>query len=70
MYSIRSKLVHGSANIFKCWDSEFYDEDEYNKVYIERMSMVTATGLLLATIQKFIKANANTITETITVNLE
>lgn len=70
MYSIRSKLVHGSANIFKCWDSEFYDEDEYNKVSIERMSMVTATGLLLATIQKFIKANANTITETITVNLE
>lgn len=70
IYSIRSKLVHGSANIFKCWDSEFYDEDEYNKVSIERMSMVTATGLLLATIQKFIKANANTITETITVNLE
>ena len=45
MYSIRSKLVHGSANIFKCWDSEFYDEDEYNKVYIERMSMVTATEI-------------------------
>lgn len=70
MYSLRSKLVHGSANIFKCWFSEYCDEREYDKVSDERMAIVTATGLLLATIQKFIKANANTLTETITVKLE
>lgn len=70
MYGWRSKLVHGSANIYKCWWSEYYEEDEEEKVFKERLSIVTATGLLLATIQKFIKANANTLTETITVKLE
>lgn len=70
MYALRSKLVHGSANIYKCWNSEYYKEDEDEKVFKERLSIVTATGLLLATIQKFIKANANTLTETITVKLE
>lgn len=70
MYSKRSKLVHGSANIFKYWQMESYEEKEYDKVMDERKYVVIATGLLLATIQKFIKANANTITETISVKLE
>lgn len=70
MYSKRSKLVHGSANIFKYWQMESYEEKEYDKVMDERKYVVIATGLLLATIQKFIKANANTLTETIAVKLE
>lgn len=70
MYSKRSKLVHGSANIFKYWQMESYEEKEYNKVMDERKYVVIATGLLLTTIQKFIKANANTLTETIAVKLE
>lgn len=70
MYGMRSKLVHGSANIYKCWPSEDYEEEEYEQLSVERKFMVTATGLLLATIQKFIKANANTLSETITVELK
>jgi hypothetical protein len=49
---------------------ESYEEKEYNKVMDERKYVVIAAGLLLTTIQKFIKANANTLTETITVKLE
>lgn len=70
MYRMRSKLVHGSSNIFKCWSSEIYEETEYDKLESERNYMVFATGILLATIQKFISANANTLIETITVRLE
>jgi len=70
MYGMRSKLVHGSANIYKCWPSEDYEEEEYEQLSVERKFMVTATGLLLATIQKFIKANANTLSETVTVELK
>ncbi len=70
MYGMRSKLVHGSANIYKCWPSEDYDECEFGKLCEERQFTVTATGILLATIQKFIKANANTLSETITIELK
>lgn len=70
MYKMRSKLVHGSANIFKCWECDDYNENDYEKLSIERNHMITATGILLATIQKFIKNNANTLNETIIVKLE
>ena len=70
MYSRRSALVHGSANIFKCWSSEDYTEEEYEKVSKEREYMAPAMGILLATIQKFIKQNANKLVEDITVRLE
>ena len=70
MYKRRSALVHGSADIFKCWFSEDYAEDEYEKVSNEREYMTHATGILLATIQKFILANANELVETTTVSLK
>ena len=70
MYAKRSKLVHGCANIYKCWDSEIYDEDEYDRMELERDYMVTAIGILIATIQKFIKADATTMVETISVELK
>lgn len=70
MYSRRSALVHGSANIFKCWSSEDYTEEEYEKVSKDRKYMAPAMGILLATIQKFIKQNANKLVEDITVRLE
>lgn len=69
MYRMRSKLVHGSANICKCWWSEDYEETEFDKLCEDRDYMVTATGLLIATIHKFIKANANSLVETITIKL-
>ena len=70
MYQRRSALVHGGANIYKCWMSEDYTEDEYEKVRQEREYMVPATGILLVTIQKFILANANELVETTTVSLK
>lgn len=70
MYRRRSALVHGSANIFKCWYSEDYNEKEYEEVSKERDYMVSATGILLATIQKFIKADANKLVENVTVTLK
>lgn len=70
MYMKRSKLAHGSANIYKCWDSEIYDEGEYDRVEQDRDYMVTATGILIATIQKFIKADATTLVEHVTVELK
>lgn len=70
MYGKRSKLVHGSANIYKCWESEDCTEEEYEKADKEREYMITATGVLLLTIQKFVKANANSIVETVSVRLE
>lgn len=70
MYGKRSKLVHGSANIYKCWESEDCTEEEYEIADKEREYMITATGILLATIQKFVKANANSLVETVSVRLE
>ena len=70
MYAKRSKLMHGSANIYKCWDSEIYDEDEYDRMELDRDYMVTATGILIATVQKFIKADATTLIEHVTVELK
>jgi hypothetical protein len=70
MYKRRSALVHGSADIFKCWFSEDYTEEEYEKVSKERDYVTHATGILLATIQKFIKENANELVEDITVKLK
>lgn len=70
MYRKRSALVHGSANIFKCWFSEDYTKEEYGKLSKEREYMVHATGILIVTIQKFIKANANKLVENVTVTLE
>ncbi len=70
MYTKRSKLVHGSANIFKCWESEIYDEEIYDRMELDRDFMVTATGILIATIQKFIKADATALVETICVELK
>ena len=70
MYRKRSKLVHGTANIYKCWESENCTEEEYEKADKEREYMITATGILLSTIQKFVKANANNIVETISLRLE
>lgn len=70
MYQKRSALVHGSANIFKCWSSEEYTEDEYEKVSKEREYMLPAMGILLVTIQKFISTNANELVETTTVSLK
>ena len=70
MYKMRSELVHGSTNIFKCWECDDYNENDYEKLSMERNHMITATGILLATIQKFIKNNANTLNETIEVKSE
>lgn len=70
MYKRRSALVHGDANIFKGWHSVDYTEEEYTIVEDERDFMVTATGILIATIQRFIKANANTLVESVTVSLK
>ena len=70
MYKKRSMLVHGCANIFKCWESEIYDEDEYDRIEQDRGYMVTATGILIATIQKFIKADATSLVEHVTVELK
>ena len=70
MYSVRSALVHGAAEIFKCWPSEDYSETEYEKVGKDRNHILTAIGILLASIQKFIKANANILVETTTVELK
>ena len=70
MYKRRSALVHGSADIFKCWFSEDYTEEEYEKVSKERDYVTHATGILLATIQKFVLANANELVETTTVSLK
>ena len=69
MYSRRSSLVHGSANIYKCWGADDCTEDEAGKVEKERDYIITATGILIATIQKFIKANANVIKEKVTISL-
>lgn len=69
MYNMRSKLVHGCSNIYKCWPSDDCEEKEF-EVEDERQYMITATGILLATIQKFIKANANTLVETNKVELK
>lgn len=70
MYRRRSSLVHGSANIYKCWGSDNCTEDEADKIDKERDYIITATGILIATIQKFIKANANVIKEKVTISLE
>lgn len=70
MYSVRSALVHGAADIFKCWPSEEYLEAEYEKVGKDRDHILIAMGILIATIQKFIKANANVLVETTTVELK
>lgn len=70
MYGVRSALVHGGANIFKCWPSEDYNEDEYEKVSKERNHIVIAFGILIVSIQKFIKANACRLVEKTTVSLE
>jgi hypothetical protein len=70
MYKRRSALVHGSADIFKCWFSEDYTEDEYEKLSKEREYMTHATGILLVTIQKFIQKNANILVEDVTVKLK
>lgn len=70
MYGVRSALVHGAADIFKCWPSEDYSATEYEKVGKDRNHILTATGILLATIQKFIKANANMLVENTTVELK
>lgn len=70
MYTRCSQLVHGGANIFKCWSSEDYSDKDAEAVDRERDYMITATGILIATIRKMIKANANALVETITVSLE
>lgn len=70
MYKRRSALVHGGANIFKCWESEDYSEKEYDTIVSGRDYMITATGILIATIQKFIKEDANTLVESVMVSLE
>ncbi len=69
MYRQRSYLVHGNANIFKCWGSDNCTESEATKMGMERNYIVSATGILIATIQHFIKANANVLKETVTVTL-
>lgn len=69
MYRRRSSLVHGSANIYKCWGSDNCSEVEAAAMDKERDFMITATGILIATIQKFIKANANVIKERVIVTL-
>lgn len=69
MYKRRSNLVHGNANIYKCWGSDNCTESESEKMDQEREYIVIATGILIATIQKFIKANANVIKENVTVSL-
>lgn len=70
MYEKRSKLFHGSANILKGWESEDYDENELGDILDEQSFIVTATGVLIATIQKLIKADATKIVEHISVSLE
>lgn len=70
MYKRRSSLVHGSANIYKCWGSDDCTEDEVDKIEKERGFIITATGILIATIQRFIKANANVIKEEVKISLE
>lgn len=70
MYKRRSSLVHGSANIYKCWGSDDCTEDEADKIDKERDFIITATGILIATIQRFIKANANVIKEEVKISLE
>ncbi len=70
MYRMRSLLVHGGTNIQKCWNTFDSSDEEFDKFLSQREPIILATAILLATIQKFIKANANTISETITVNLE
>lgn len=70
MYGVRSALVHGAADIFKCWPSEEYSMTEYEKIGKDRDHILIATGILLASIQKFIKANANELIETTTVELK
>ena len=68
MYTLRSKLVHGEANIYKAWDSGQYPDNEAETVERER-DMITAAGILLATIQKYIKADANVLIEKTTISL-
>lgn len=63
MYKMRSALVHGNANFFKCWPSEDFTDDEYDEVMKDHGYMITATGILIATIQRFIKNNATTLVE-------
>jgi len=70
MYGVRSALVHGGANIFKCWPSEDYSEDEYEKVGKERNHIIIAFGILIVSIQQFIKADACKLVENITVELK
>lgn len=70
MYRRRSILVHGNANIYKCWGSDDCTEDEVDKIEKERDYIISATGILIATIQKFIKANANVIKEEVKISLE
>ena len=69
MYALRSKLVHGAANIYKAWDSGYYPDNEEETVERERDYMITAAGILIATIQKFIRADANVLIEKTTVSL-
>ncbi len=69
MYKMRSGLVHGGLNIYKCWPSENCTEEEYEMADKDREYVVTATGILIATIQQFIKANANTLIENVTISL-
>lgn len=70
MYRMRSMLVHGSTNIAKCWNAYDSSNEEFDKFMDQREPVIFATAILLATIQKFIKANANSITESITLKLE
>lgn len=70
MYEKRSKLFHGSANIHKGWESEDYDEKELDELFDLQSFIVTATGVIIATIQKLIIADATQIVEHISVSLE
>lgn len=70
MYRMRSLLVHGSTNIQKSWNTFYGPNEDFDRFMDQREPMILATAILLSTIQEFIKANANTITETITVKLE
>ena len=70
MYRMRSLLVHGNTNIEKAWYTYDSTDDEIKTFFEQRNPLDLATAILLSTIQKFIKSNANTISETIEVRLE
>lgn len=69
MYRMRSLLVHGSTNIEKAWYTFDCTDDEFETFCKQRNPIDMATAILLSTIQKFIIANANTISENIEVKL-